>query len=100
MVVVPVDVLIDCVGELFDVVEGFAVVHLCFQVAKEVLDYGVVVAVALARHRYFALVFLDQGAPGYVPELESLIGMYDPSRFRGLGRDRFFQRCHGKCCRC
>ena len=48
MVVVPVDVLVDCVGELFDVVEGFAVVHLCFQVAKEVLDYGVVVAVAFA----------------------------------------------------
>lgn len=66
-------------------------VHLCFQVAKEVLDYGVVVAVALARHRHFALVFFDQGAPGCVLELESLIGMYDPSRFRGLGRDRSFQ---------
>ncbi len=45
--VVPVDVVVDCAGELFDGGEAFAVVHLGFQVAEEVLDDGVVPTVTL-----------------------------------------------------
>ena len=46
--VVPPDVLVDCLVELCDGVEGFSVVHLGFQVAEEVLHDRVVVAVAFA----------------------------------------------------
>ena len=48
--VVPLDVVFDGLVKVLDGVEDFCVVHLGFQVAKEVLHYCVVVAVGFSRH--------------------------------------------------
>ena len=48
--VVPLDVVFDGLVKVLDGVEDFSVVHLGFQVAKEVLHYCVVVAVGFSRH--------------------------------------------------
>ena len=89
--VVPLDVLVDRLGEFLDGVKDFPVVHLGLHVPEEVLHYCVVVAVGFTRHRLDTAVVTDQVTPGGMLVLESLIGVHHPPRLRRTGRNRLSQ---------
>lgn len=73
LVVVPVDVVSDFLGEGFDAGESFSVEHFGFEVGEEVFHDGVVVAVAFTGHGLNAVNGSDEVTPGIMAVMESLI---------------------------
>ena len=96
--VIPVNILNIFPGQIGNGGKVLTVIHLRFQVTKEIFHHRVIEPIALARHGLHRTVLREQLTPRRVMVLKTLVRVHQQSRcwrlrFEGLG-----QAGTDKCC--